>query len=98
MQQGLREVVEAFDPHIPIAEAATPPSSWYNNPEMVALERRSVFRARWVAVGRAADVATPGQYVSGSLLGEPRASLVRSTALPFRPTYVQPPPPVVMSQ
>ncbi|MDP6942514.1 MAG: SRPBCC family protein [Myxococcota bacterium] len=71
MQEGLREVVEAFDPHTPIAEAATPPSSWYTTPEMLALERRSVFRTRWVAVGRAADVATPGQYVSGSLLGEP---------------------------
>jgi len=71
MDKVTRAAVEAFDPTIPIREASTPPSSWYTAPEMLALERRSVFHDHWIAVGRAADVATSGQFVSGTLLGDP---------------------------
>ena len=71
MGETLEAIVDAFDPGVPIAAAQTPPSAWYTASEILALERRSVFRDNWVAVGRADEVAGPGQFVSGNLLGEP---------------------------
>lgn len=71
MDQGLRAIVEAFDTETPLNAAWTPPSSWYTSEALLGLEKRSVFRDNWVAVGRADAVAEPGHYVSGSLLGDP---------------------------
>ena len=71
MEEGLRAVIEAFDPGIPIAEASTPPSTWYRSPDILALEGETVFHDHWIAVGRAADVAEPGQFLSGTLMGNP---------------------------
>lgn len=71
MTEGLRADVEAFDPAIPIAEASTPPSAWYTSEQIFALEAQSVFRHHWVAIGRADEVQSPGQFVSGQLLNEP---------------------------
>jgi hypothetical protein len=38
----LREI-SRFDPNTPIAEASTPPSSWYVEPAFLDLERKAVF-------------------------------------------------------
>ena len=78
MEEGLQEVVEAFDPGIPIAEASTPPSAWYRSPEVFSLERDTVFRNHWIAVGRAEEVAEPGHFLSGNLMGDPYV-IVRGT-------------------
>jgi choline monooxygenase len=71
MDQALRAIVEGFDPDVEISEASTPPSEWYTDPAVLALEHRSVFRSNWIAVGRADAVSEPGRFVSGMLIGDP---------------------------
>jgi len=60
-----------FDAEIPIEAARTPPSSWYTDPAFLELEREKVFRRSWQAVGRVDQVARPGDYFAGCILGEP---------------------------
>ena len=71
MDQALRAIVEGFDADIAISKAFTPPSEWYTESALYGLEHRTVFRDNWIAVGRADDVAEPGRFVSGTLLGDP---------------------------
>ena len=69
--QRLRGLVEGFSPSIPVDCAQTPPSSWYTDPAMAELERKSVFRQHWLAVCCLDQLREPGSYVSGNLAGEP---------------------------
>lgn len=71
MDQALRTIVEGFDADVAISQASTPPSEWYTEAAILDLERRTVFRDNWVAVGRADAVSEPGHFVSGTLLGDP---------------------------
>ncbi|MBC8647429.1 MAG: hypothetical protein H7X85_09720, partial [Thermoanaerobaculia bacterium] len=57
-------IFEQYDPQAPLAEAWTIPASWYVDPEIWELERRSVFSRNWVVVGRADQVAEPGQFLT----------------------------------
>jgi choline monooxygenase len=41
------------------------PASWYTNPAIAALEQERIFRRAWQYVGRAAEVANVGDYVTG---------------------------------
>ena len=52
-----------------IEQAATPPSSWYTQPSALQAEERTVFRRSWLAVARAGQLAAPGAFAAGSLLG-----------------------------
>lgn len=58
-----------LDADKPIEQAATPPSSWYTSPAVLHLEERTVFRHSWLAVARSSQLAAPGAYAAGSLLG-----------------------------
>ena len=49
----------------------TLPPDAYCNPEIHALERERIFRAGWIALGRADQVAEAGAYVTREILGEP---------------------------
>lgn len=60
-----------FDPSVPIESAATPPVSWYTDPRVYEAERRQVFEKSWMAVGRRDQVATPGAYFTGDVVGNP---------------------------
>jgi choline monooxygenase len=71
MDSRLKELIEAYDPAAPLAEASTIPASWYTDPGVGELERRAVFGANWQAVGRADQVAEPGQFVTAEVGGEP---------------------------
>jgi len=53
----------------PIESAGTPPSSWYTDPAVLRLEEQTVFRHSWLAVCHTSQLAAPGAYVAGSLLG-----------------------------
>ncbi len=66
-----RAIIEAYDPEAPLAEASTPPAEWYIDPRIFELEERTVFTRSWQMVGRAAQVADAGQYISGEIAGEP---------------------------
>jgi choline monooxygenase len=60
-----------FDAGAAVAEAKTPPSSWYRSPEFLERERSTVFRRSWQPVGRVDQLAEPGDYFTGSLADEP---------------------------
>ena len=49
----------------------TLPPDAYCNPEIHALERERIFRAGWIAIGRADQAAEAGAYVTREILGEP---------------------------
>ncbi len=51
----------------------TLPPDAYCNPEIFALEKETIFRAGWIALGRADEVARPGSYVARDVLGVPLA-------------------------
>jgi choline monooxygenase len=71
MAASVKEIIDTYNPDAPLAEALTPPSSWYIDPRIFELERRTVFARSWQMVGRADQVREPGQYVSGELAKEP---------------------------
>src|SRR5262249_13653191 len=60
-----------FDPHQPLERAATIPNTWYSNPEIFELERRTVFGDKWQIIGRADQVREPGSFFTAELTGEP---------------------------
>jgi phosphoglycerate dehydrogenase-like enzyme/phenylpropionate dioxygenase-like ring-hydroxylating dioxygenase large terminal subunit len=55
----------------PIEQAHTIPASWYLDPEVLALERATIFSRTWQWVGRVDQVATPGSYFTCDVVGEP---------------------------
>lgn len=71
MGLSLREIIESYDPNHLLAEASTPPSSWYVDPRILELERNTVFARSWQVAGRADQVREPGQYMTCDLAGEP---------------------------
>lgn len=71
MGLSLREIIESYDPNAPLAEASTPPSSWYVDPRILKLERNTVFARSWQVIGRSGQVREPGQYIACEIAGEP---------------------------
>jgi choline monooxygenase len=78
MAVSVKEIIDSYNPNAPLAEAFTPPSSWYVDPRVFELERRSVFAQSWQMLGRADQVSEPGQYITGELAGDP-VLVVRGT-------------------
>jgi choline monooxygenase len=70
----LRALLDTFDPTLPLDRAHTVPSSWYFDPELHDLERRTAF-AGWQAVGRLDQLPGPGSYLTADVAGEPVAVL-----------------------
>lgn len=61
----------SFDPTVPVESAATPPAAWYTDPHVYDAEKARVFEKSWIAVGRTDQVATPGAYFTGDVVGNP---------------------------
>ena len=78
MTRHLRDLLDAFDPSLPLERAQTIPSEWYFDADLADLERRTVF-AGWQAVGRVDQLAGPGAYLTAEVAGEPVA-VVRDEA------------------
>jgi choline monooxygenase len=70
-QSTLETKLEAFRSDLTLARASTIPATWYSDPEIYELERRGVFHDSWQALGRADQVAEPGQFFTAELAGEP---------------------------
>jgi choline monooxygenase len=70
-QATLEEIVASYDHTAPLAEASTIPGPWYVDERMAELERQTVFSKTWQVLGRAEQVAKPGQFVTGTVAGEP---------------------------
>ncbi|MGH9755988.1 MAG: aromatic ring-hydroxylating oxygenase subunit alpha, partial [Blastocatellia bacterium] len=71
MEDSVKQIIESYNPNAPLAEAWTIPATWYVDPRIMELERRTVFSHSWQLVGRAEQVRNPGQYVTWELAGEP---------------------------
>src|ERR1700760_3287140 len=71
MTKPLSEVLDLYNPDLPLEEASTIPALWYCDGRIEALERERVFHANWIAVGRTDQVAEPGQFFAIELAGEP---------------------------
>ena len=71
MAASVKEIIDTYNPDVPLAEALTPPASWYVDPRIFELEQRTVFARSWQMIGRADQVREPGQYISGELAREP---------------------------
>jgi phenylpropionate dioxygenase-like ring-hydroxylating dioxygenase large terminal subunit len=69
MQHSLADIIEAYNPNTPLAQASTIPASWYVDPRVMALERRTVFASSWQLAGRIDQMRHPGEYVSCELPG-----------------------------
>jgi choline monooxygenase len=71
MATSVKEIIEGYNPAAPLAEASTPPASWYIDPRIFDLEQRTVFSRSWQMVGRADQVRESGEYITGEIAGEP---------------------------
>jgi choline monooxygenase len=71
MTTSVEEEVKRYNPAAHLSNASTPPSSWYNDPRILALESSAVFPRAWQLVGCLNQVQVPGQYVAGEIAGEP---------------------------
>ena len=71
MTLSLRDIIAGYNPNAPLSEAATPPASWYVDPRIFDLEKRTVFPYSWQIVARAAQVRDAGQYITAEIAGEP---------------------------
>jgi choline monooxygenase len=71
MTLSLRDIIAGYNPNAPLSEAATPPASWYVDPRIFDLEKRTVIPHSWQIVARAAQVRDAGQYITAEIAGEP---------------------------
>jgi choline monooxygenase len=67
----VRKLIESYDARALLAEARTPPASWYLDQRILELERGSVFVRSWQMAGRAEQVTEPGQFIASEIAGEP---------------------------
>jgi choline monooxygenase len=68
---SLKQLIESYDPNLPLSEASTPPRSWYSDSRVFELEQRTVFSLSWQMVGRAQQLREPGRYMTCDVAGEP---------------------------
>lgn len=54
-----------------LSRAATPPSSWYLDPEMLVREKEKIFGKTWQLVGHTDQVREPGDYFTCTVSEEP---------------------------
>ena len=69
--KDLRQIIEAYDPKAPLAEASTIPASWYTDERMFELENQAIFSRSWQLAARLDQLRDPGQYVTTEIAGEP---------------------------
>jgi choline monooxygenase len=67
----LDQLLDSFDPALPLERARTIPSSWYFDPEIYAAECRNVFGRCWQMAGRLDQLAQPGSFLTAEIAGEP---------------------------
>ena len=87
MDDALAALVSSYDPDAPLAFASTIPASWYVDPRIADLERRTVFAQSWQFACRAHQVRTPGQFVSCELAGGEPMVIVRGSDGVLRAFY-----------
>ena len=68
---SIEEILARYNDKAPLSEAFTIPAPWYVDPRIADLEAQTVFTNTWQVVGRADQVARPGQFVTATIAGEP---------------------------
>jgi len=68
---SLADVISRFDDTLPLERAWTIPGSWYTDPRVEVLERQTVWSRSWQLVGRVAQVAESGQFLTATVGNEP---------------------------
>jgi choline monooxygenase len=71
MTERLDQILAAYDATAPVERAWTIPGAWYTDPEVAERERRTVWSRTWQLVGRATQLAAPGEFVTAEVAGEP---------------------------
>jgi choline monooxygenase len=71
MKDSLKDIVDAYNPDAPLAEASTIPSAWYTDERIFELERQTVFSRSWQFAARTDQLTRPGEYVTCDIAGEP---------------------------
>jgi len=71
MPNPLVAEIERYQPDLPLAEARTPPASWYVDPRFLELEIETTFANTWQYACRLDQVREAGQFVTLELAGEP---------------------------
>jgi len=71
MAVSTSRIIENYNPNAPLAEASTPPASWYRNPRLLQIERDTVFFHSWQVVGRTGQLRDPGRFITCDIAGEP---------------------------
>jgi choline monooxygenase len=79
MPQSLAEIINSYNPDMPLAAASTIPASWYVDPRVLNLERRTVFAASWQIAGRLDQVRHAGDYLTCELPGGEPIVVVRGS-------------------
>ena len=68
----LADVTAAMtEPRMKASTVWTLPASWYADPDIYEAERRTIFSREWLWIGREAEVAEPGQYMTAAPAGFP---------------------------
>lgn len=71
MDDGLKALLRKYDSKAPLDRAFTIPRSWYVDPRVFELERKTVFGGNWQYAARLDQLDRPGKYVTLDLAGEP---------------------------
>ena len=71
MLSDLQQIIDSYDPTLPLEKALTIPSSWYVNRELYQLELETVFARSWQMVARVDQLQNPGDYVTSDVANEP---------------------------
>lgn len=71
MDASLKEILASYNAAAPLSEAYTIPAAWYTDARIAKLELDNVFARNWQAVGRAEQMAKPGQFVTATVAAEP---------------------------
>ncbi len=67
----LINLLEAFDPELPLANAKTLPKEWYTDDEIAMLERKGIFEDTWHYVGSTEQLREPGSFLTALIGAEP---------------------------
>lgn len=71
MNQGLEQIISAYDPKAPLERAVTIPSDWYTDSRVFEREQATVFAHNWFMAGRLDQLSETGRFVTADVAGEP---------------------------
>lgn len=73
MTQTLNTLLDTLATYPAIEDAAcfTLPPAAYTDPDLYALETERIFRREWILIGRANDIANPGDWFTFQILDDP---------------------------